>query len=468
MKILFSKRFLFQQLLLGLFYFFSANASAQITKKDLPLEINGPLAGSITMKSAKIWVQIPMIRQTPNDQFQTFLEYEEVNNGGKLNPQLKNTKTVTLDAEKNHFIWDLSRLEPQTQYQYRVVAKKGTQVFRSKTFTFQTETLWQWRKDPPNIKVLASSCAYTNDTAEDRPGKPYGQGNAIFNSMANLKPDVTLWMGDNIYLRETDFDNPKAMAARYDKWRSVPELQSLMQTGSHLATWDDHDYGANDSNSSNPFKQVSLDLFKQYWPNPSFGVPELPGVFTQYKSSDVEFFVLDDRWYRDGDHLLDDTKQMLGAGQVRWLKNALLSSTATWKLIITGSQVLNLNNKYEGWHHFVKESNEFQEWLEKQKVPGVILLSGDRHFSVLLKKERTNTYPLYELTCSPSTAGAYTSASKETQNNLQVVKDSLVTTNNFCDLEFSGKRGDRKMLIQIKDQLGKSLFTTSIAESELK
>ncbi len=466
MKILSSKRFLLQQVLLGLFYLFSANASAQITKKDLPLEINGPMAGSVTMKSAKIWAQLALIQ--PTEKFQTFIEYDAISNTGKLAKKAQTTKTEVLDAEKNNSIWELNDLEPETKYQYRVIAKKGSQLISSKIYSFQTETLWQWRKDPPSIRVLASSCAYTNDAAEDRPGKPYGQGNQIFTTMGNLKPDVTLWMGDNIYLREPDFSNPKAMASRYDKWRSILELQPLMHSGTHLATWDDHDYGANDSNSSNPFKQVSLDLFKQYWPNPSFGIPELPGVFTQYKSSDVEFFVLDDRWYRDGDHLLDDTKQMLGAGQVRWLKNALLSSTATWKLIITGSQVLNLNNKYEGWHHFVKESNEFQEWLEKQKVPGVILLSGDRHFSVLLKKERTNTYPLYELTCSPSTAGAYTSAGKETQNNPQVVKDSLITTNNFCDLEFSGKRGDRKMRIQIKDQLGKSLFTTSIAEAELK
>jgi alkaline phosphatase D len=468
MKKLFANRFLFQQVLLGLFYLFSSDVTAQIPKKDLPLEINGPLAGSITMKSAKIWVQIPAIRQTPTDQIQTFLEYEELSSNSKLSPQIKSTKTVILDAEKNHSIWDLNGLEPQTQYQYRVVAKKGTQVFRSKTYTFKTETLWQWRKDPPNIKVLASSCAYTNDAAEDRPGKPYGQGNAIFNSMANLKPDVTLWMGDNIYLRETDFDNPKAMASRYDKWRSVPELQTLMQTGSHLATWDDHDYGANDSNSSNPFKQISLDLFKQYWPNPSFGLLGLPGVFTQYKSSDVEFFMLDDRWYRDNEKLLDNSKQMLGPEQIRWLKNALLSSTATWKLIISGSQVLNLNNKYEGWHHFEKESNDFLQWLEIQKIPGIMMLSGDRHFSVLFKKERVNTYPLYELTCSPSTAGPYVLANKEAENNLAVVKDSLITQNNFCDLEFSGKRGDRQLLINIKDQFGKSLFTTSIAEKQLR
>ena len=466
MKNLISRRFLFQQIFLGLFYLVSINVTAQVVKKDVPLEINGPLVGSVTLKSAKIWLQIPVIRS--RDEFQTFLEYESTNNTGKFTNQLKNTKRVILDADKNHFIWELTDLEPQTKYQYRVVAKKGSQVFRSKAYTFQTETLWQWRKDPPNIKVLASSCAYTNDSPEDRPGKPYGQGNTIFSSMANLKPDVTLWLGDNIYLRETDFDNPKAMASRYDKWRSIPDLQSLMQSGSHLATWDDHDYGQNDSNSSNPFKQVSLDLFKRYWPNPSFGLPELPGVFTQYKSSDVEFFMLDDRWYRDNEKLQENSKQMLGPEQLRWLKNALLSSTATWKLIITGSQVLNLNNKYEGWHHFQKESNEFMQWLESQQIPGVMLLSGDRHFSVLLKKERTNTYPLYELTCSPSTAGPYLSAIQETQNNPSVVKDSLVTANNFCDLEFSGKRGERQMFIQIKDQSGKSLFTTTISEKQLR
>jgi alkaline phosphatase D len=100
--------------------------------------------------------------------------------------------------------------------------------------------LWQWCKGPPDIRVLASSCAYTNEAQDDRPGKPYGQGNQIFQTMAKQKPNFTLWLGDNIYLREPDFGDANAMARRYDKWRSLPELQELLQTGSHLAIWDDY------------------------------------------------------------------------------------------------------------------------------------------------------------------------------------------------------------------------------------
>lgn len=338
----------------------------------------------------------------------------------------------------------------------------------SELASVQTESLWQFRTDPPAVRILAGSCAYTNDAQDDRPGLPYGRTPAIFESMANRRPDLTLWVGDNIYLREPDFGDETAMSARYDKWRALPELQSLLRQGRHVATWDDHDYGPNDSNSSYVHKDKSLKLFQRYWGNPSYGLPGVPGVFTSHVISDAEFFLLDNRWYRDSDRLADEDRRMLGSEQIRWLRNALLASTATWKFIVSGSQVLNLTNQFEGWNRFPRESQEFLVWLEKQKIPGVIFMSGDRHFSVMLKLDRTGTYPLHELTCSPLTAGAYENPSREVGDNPRLIPGSAVTRNSFCELDFSGPKGARRLSISIRDVKGELQWARELLEADLR
>lgn len=99
--------------------------------------------------------------------------------------------------------------------------------------------------------------------------------------------------------------------------------QALLQTGQHYAIWDDHDYGTDDSDKSFIFKRESLDLFKDYWANPSYGTPETPSVFTKVSYNDVDFFLLDDRYYRDNQKMPDSAqKVMFGEAQLDWLKNA--------------------------------------------------------------------------------------------------------------------------------------------------
>jgi len=43
------------------------------------------------------------------------------------------------------------------------------------------------------------------------------------------------------------------------------------------------------------------------------------------------------------------------------------------------------------------------DWLEQQRIDGVVFISGDRHFGELLKIARPGAYPLYEFTSSPLT-----------------------------------------------------------------
>lgn len=197
------------------------------------------------------------------------------------------TQVINLTTETDFVAHvTLDNLNPSQRYAYRVVIDGESS---KDVYHFSTQTLWKWRTDPPNTKVLLGSCSYINEPEYDRPGKSHGQGYQIFNEMAKHNPNLTLWLGDNLYFREAD-NSPSGMRMRYKHDRALPELQPLLQKGAHVAIWDDHDYGPNDANASFEYKDTALALFKRYWANPSYGLPDMPGISTVVHQDDADFF----------------------------------------------------------------------------------------------------------------------------------------------------------------------------------
>ncbi len=118
----------------------------------------------------------------------------------------------------------LAGLEPGTRYRYRMLADGQP---TGDAGTFRTQALWEWRTDPPAANIAVGSCAYLNDGRFDRPGTPYGGGYGIFDAIAAQAPDIMLWLGDNVYLREPEWTSAEAMNERYRAYREQPELHRL-------------------------------------------------------------------------------------------------------------------------------------------------------------------------------------------------------------------------------------------------
>src|SRR5690606_7581394 len=118
----------------------------------------------------------------------------------------------------------------------------------------------------------------------------------IWDTVRKLDPDLFLWLGDNIY---GDSDEPAALTDLYSRGRVVERLQPLLRTTPQLAIWDDHDFGHNDSDGTNPYKSSSLQVFKNFWANPSYGEAGSPGVYFKHSHGGVDFFFLDGRFNRD-------------------------------------------------------------------------------------------------------------------------------------------------------------------------
>lgn len=359
----------------------------------------------------------------------------------------------------------LAGLDPGTRYRYTVTVdgKPAAEPGR-----FATQPLWQFRTDPPAFSVAFGSCFYLNDRF-DRPGPPWGAELQILDTIASQSPDLMLWLGDNLYLREPEWTSIEGMSARYRAMRALPELRKLARATSHVAIWDDHDFGPNDSDASFVMKGAALEAFKRYWPNPSHGLPGVPGVFGLVTFGDVDFFLLDNRFNRfPNRYPLTPDKAMFGRAQLEWLKQALVYSRAPFKVVVAGGQFWNRANRFEAFHNFPVEQKALADWLLEQKIPGVVFLSGDRHFGGLWRIERPGTYPLHEFTSSPLTAGPVVNPSVDERGNPELVPGTLVNQRNFGMLRVSGPRTERVLTLEAYDADGKLLWQRRIAAAELR
>jgi alkaline phosphatase D len=195
---------------------------------------------------------------------------------------------------------------------------------------------------------------------------------------ARTRFDLLLMLGDNHY---ADSTAPEPQRRAYYDQRQTLGYAEITRRVPTYAIWDDHDYGPNDSDSTAVGKEISLRTFQQFWANPGYGQSDDPGVYYRFSRGDIDFFMLDVRYHRSPNKMVDDgTKTMLGAKQLAWLKRELLASRAKVKLIASGSE-WEPNSHLDSWTSFARERDEIFGFMREHDLQGVLLLSGDRHFT---------------------------------------------------------------------------------------
>ncbi len=427
----------------------------------------GPMLGAVTHRTAAVWLQVA-------DSAEVRLRVRPTGRAeGATTPappaEAFETAPIRTGPARDHIArFDLTGLMPGTVYAYEVVVDGAPVAFPYPT-GFETQPLWQWRGDPPAFTVAFGSCHYVNDPTFDRPGDGYGGGYGIFESIREVGPDLMLWLGDNTYLREVDWWSEAGMRYRYSHTRSLPEMQPLLAAQPNLATWDDHDYGPNNADRSFVLKGTALEVFQDYWANPSYGLPDVPGVFGHFQWADVDFFLLDDRYHRSPeDAPRTPQKTILGEEQFRWFVDALTGSYAPFKVVVLGGQVLNRYDFYEAYAKYPQERQRLLDAIAARHIDGVVFLSGDRHHSELLRLERDGgLYPLYDFTSSPLTAGA-SPASRELENELRVPGTLVTSQRSFGTLSFSGPRTDRTLTMRAHATDGSVLWEHTVRADDLR
>jgi len=414
--------------------------------------ISGPMIGHTDLRTSTIWM---LFNQDVKEATISFHKSGTTNNRfNSFNIAQGLFRTATA------LLYDL---EPGSTYQYKIFVDKKKESVASGEVT--TQKLWQWRDKTagmPTFSFLTGSCAYINQPEYDRPGKPYGNDSSIFETMAKEKADFMLWLGDNWYTREVDYYSEWGLHNRPARERAMPIYKNFLKAMPHYAIWDDHDYGTNDADKSFNLKETSREVFKKFWSNPSYG-QNGQGIYTKTTWNDIDIFMLDDRWFRSNDDTPDSingqvntNKKMYGEQQMEWLKNALLQSNGnsniTFKIIATGSQVLNPMSPFDCFRHFSAEYKEMMDFIKDNHINGVVFLTGDRHHSEIIKMDRPGTYPLYDITASPLTSGSHKWEKEEKNNPYRVV--GVENMQNYTKITLSGDKKNREMKVEFFNPKG--------------
>ena len=251
----------------------------------------------------------------------------------------------------------------------------------------------------------------------------------------------------------------------YSRRYSRPEWKKLVAKTSMHAIYDDHDFGMDDcvpgSLVDEPkWKKHVLANFSKNWNNPPVGGgTQNPGCWQTFSLGQVQFIMLDCRYYRDRKE-----KSMLGTFQKQWLKDTLKNSEATFKVIASSvpfSEGIKPGSK-DPWDGYPEEREEIFSFIEKEKIEGVLLIAADRHRIDFRKTPRPNGYDFLE----------FVSGRITNRHVHSVVKtDGLVwgynKTCGYCLLKFDTTKKNQVMKFEAYDNRGELLFAQKVFSTDL-
>lgn len=248
----------------------------------------------------------------------------------------------------------------------------------------------------------------------------------LWDDIVAQKPDVWVWLGDNIY---GDSESMDTLRAKYAVQKANPVYQQLRQSAPIIGVWDDHDYGVNDGGKEYPKRKESQQVMLDFMDVPGDSpLRTQEGAYSMHaygpKGQRVKVILLDARYFRDPlkkngkDNIPDPSGDMLGETQWKWLEKELINSDADVHIIGSGVQVLPEEHVYEKWANFPTARKRLLDLLGKTKPKGAMLISGDRHMAEVSKVSVPGLpYDLFDITSSGLT---HVSAPHEEANRHRV------------------------------------------------
>ena len=289
----------------------------------------------------------------------------------------------------------------------------------------------------------------------------------LWGKVQEFDPQVWLWLGDNVYADVIDGqyikkDLPKDAFTRayadLKKSEGVTTLQRLPKDRV-MATWDDHDYGRNDSGKEWERKRDAKKAFLDFWG----GEVRSDGVYSSRdfgpEGKRVRVILLDTRYNRDEPGPAAD---ILGSRQWQWLEEELRKRGADLVVLGSSIQVLPSQHRFEKWSNFPKAKERLFRLIRESKAK-VVLISGDRHHAEISKSsENPAGYPLYEVTSSGLTEE---SSVRGELNDLRL--GEVFSERNFGVLEIDWSQADPAVRLQIRNEEGSPVLDVPISLSQL-
>ena len=300
----------------------------------------------------------------------------------------------------------------------------------------------------------------------------------LFSNILNYKPELFLFMGDNIY---GDSEDMAVLKAKYQVLGAKTGFKKLTQDAVILATWDDHDYGLNDGGSGFSKRNESQQVFSEFWKDvPDSPRRERPGVYDAHVfgpvGKRVQVILLDTRFFRSdlktgtrrvgGPYYPDPDPEltMLGAKQWQWLEKQL-QQPAEVRLVVSSIQFAPSAAGQESWANLPLEKQRFLDLISATKASGVLVVSGDRHWSEFSRLTDGLSYPLYDFTSS--SINQLHGRGTPTENPHRFLKTTY-HKENFGTIDIDWNQNDPVIRVEIVDLQSKAQLSHSVKLSELQ
>jgi alkaline phosphatase D len=245
-------------------------------------------------------------------------------------------------------------------------------------------------------------------------------------------PDQLLLLGDNIYADKRigitwHEATPEQLRYHYCTLNGDPSWQRLVrQIGGYdaiLATWDDHDFGINNGDSTYSFRNESREAFLDFFRLPAASPRrQRDGVYTSSvhevrpqtdtdTDTDTEgdriftykVITLDTRYNMVSATVDPEKANMLGDAQWVWLEAELQDPNVDLVLLGSSIQVLPTGKLVsESWQdHDPKGRERLLLLIANAPCPNIVILSGDIHEAEISQASCLHgSRKLFELTSS--------------------------------------------------------------------
>ena len=328
--------------------------------------LGGPMLGAVSEEGARVWVRTLKPATV------------EVRLGNKTYGPVLSTVASDLTA-----IVPVTGLKPNTRYPYSLWVD-GTKISIPEHATIVTAPK---AMTSGKVRIAFGSCFHR-----------WGLGNHKQSALIRSRnPSAMLLIGD---IAVQDRNNHLGLHRLDNYYRDLmPAWNDLVARMPVYATWDDHDYFRNDGAGivkgyTEQDKQGVCDVFAQSWNNPSFGFDdERRGVFTRTRIGPCDVIMTDNRYFRE-----NKKGSFLGDDQMDWLEKQLPDCKGPFIILSCGSMWSDYVSKgKDSWGVWDPEGRErIFRLIEKHRIGGVLLISGDRHGARGFRIPRPSGFEFYE------------------------------------------------------------------------
>ncbi|MGB0372494.1 MAG: hypothetical protein ACPGN3_14265 [Opitutales bacterium] len=411
----------------------------------------GPVITHLSAREARIWIQW---EEAPQN---AVIRYSN---------QAEPDKTFESSIQVGDFgISDtsLDRVNPGRTYVYSVEADGETLVEELFTAPFHYKDIQQ----PPSFSVAIIGNNYVIEEGAEPPYQVLGGNHDVFPRLEGQNLSGVIWAGSTSFLRDMDVSSMGGILRRHGVNRAQPATRKLFANVWHKAVPGLGNFSAEHSIPSYAPDVWARAGFSQYWPSASnFHLKphaETP-LYHSFRWADTEFFFLDTYSERQGYAERAIVPRLFSEEQQAWLLRALSRSDAAFKVIVSGTAMLVPADNPGNFTYADQHKDPFMRLLERNRLSGLVFISGGKHFGEITKFVRPRGYSLYEMSVGSTT---YLDPNNPSESNFFREPRAYSEAPQYGQLSVSGEEGSRVLTLSLRETSGALIIEHVITQDDV-